>query len=215
MPLIQGKSQKSFEKNLKTEMHHGKPLAQSLAIAYAMKRKAQKKAHGGDVYPLEHEHEEHVKREHSDHYLEAEMAKDMEEEDLEEHKHHVAGHSSDNYSHGGSVKHHQANLSSHHSRHGGHLSHLAHGGDVVDRIMKKHHYSKGGMIANQGSAMKSHLAGGKLNEFDDLALRDTLESTQKDYGDHLGDTREEHDRADIVHRIMRSLRKKDRLPSPA
>src|SRR5260221_518246 len=42
MPLIKGKSQKSFVKNLKTEIHEGKPMKQSLAIAYAMKKKANK-----------------------------------------------------------------------------------------------------------------------------------------------------------------------------
>ena len=54
MPLIKGTSQKSFVKNLKTEMEHGKPQNQSLAIAYAMKRKAQKKkmAEGGDVQSI-------------------------------------------------------------------------------------------------------------------------------------------------------------------
>jgi hypothetical protein len=51
MPLSKGKSEKSFVKNLKTEMEHGKPQKQSLAIAYAMKRKAQRKkmADGGPV----------------------------------------------------------------------------------------------------------------------------------------------------------------------
>jgi hypothetical protein len=51
MPLIKGKSEKSFVKNMKTEMEHGKPQKQSLAIAYAMKRKAQRKkmADGGDT----------------------------------------------------------------------------------------------------------------------------------------------------------------------
>ncbi len=43
MPLIKGKSQKSFVKNLKTEIHAGKPMKQSLAIAYNMKRKAERK----------------------------------------------------------------------------------------------------------------------------------------------------------------------------
>src|SRR5271170_4534574 len=52
MPLIKGKSQKSFVKNLKTEMEAGKPQKQSLAIAYAMKRKAEhrkKMADGGSL----------------------------------------------------------------------------------------------------------------------------------------------------------------------
>lgn len=42
MPLIHGKSPASFSKNVATEMHEGKPLKQSLAIAYSMKRRAKK-----------------------------------------------------------------------------------------------------------------------------------------------------------------------------
>jgi len=50
MPLIKGKSAKSFSKNVETEMHEGKPLKQSLAIAYDVQRKARKKkAHGGMI----------------------------------------------------------------------------------------------------------------------------------------------------------------------
>lgn len=65
MPLINGKSKESFVNNMKTEMNAGKPKAQSLAIAYAMKRKAKKMAEGGFVeeetasgmepMPMEHE----------------------------------------------------------------------------------------------------------------------------------------------------------------
>lgn len=44
MPLVHGKSKKSFEKNVKTEIESGKPLKQSLAIAYDVQRKAKKKA---------------------------------------------------------------------------------------------------------------------------------------------------------------------------
>jgi hypothetical protein len=44
MPLIKGKSKKSFEKNVATEVESGKPLKQSLAIAYDIQRKAKKKA---------------------------------------------------------------------------------------------------------------------------------------------------------------------------
>lgn len=46
MPLFHGKSKSDFGHNVKTEMHEGKPLKQSLAIAYSLKRRA-KKAHGG------------------------------------------------------------------------------------------------------------------------------------------------------------------------
>jgi len=55
MPLMHGKSEKAFKHNVRTEMHHGKPQKQSLAIAYAMKRKS-KKAHGG--YISGHERDE-------------------------------------------------------------------------------------------------------------------------------------------------------------
>ena len=48
MPLMQGKSQKAFGHNVSAEMHAGKPQAQSLAIAYAVKRR-NKKAHGGMI----------------------------------------------------------------------------------------------------------------------------------------------------------------------
>jgi hypothetical protein len=52
MPLIQGKSDRAFSRNVATEMEHDKPLAQSLAIAYSMKRKAEQRdkyAYGGEV----------------------------------------------------------------------------------------------------------------------------------------------------------------------
>src|ERR1700676_1412181 len=52
MPLIKGKSPVSFGKNVRTEMNAGKPQKQALAIAYSMKRKAERhKAHGGSVLP--------------------------------------------------------------------------------------------------------------------------------------------------------------------
>ena len=56
MPLMHGKSEKAFKENVRTEMHHGRPQKQALAIAYAVKRKAQKKAHGG--YMSHHERDE-------------------------------------------------------------------------------------------------------------------------------------------------------------
>lgn len=46
MPLIKSKSKKAFSKNVETEMEHGKPQKQSIAIAYSMKKRA-KKARGG------------------------------------------------------------------------------------------------------------------------------------------------------------------------
>jgi hypothetical protein len=47
MPLDKGKSKQAFSNNVRTEMHEGKSQKQSLAIAYAMKRKG--KAQGGMV----------------------------------------------------------------------------------------------------------------------------------------------------------------------
>jgi hypothetical protein len=38
MPLMEGKSQRAFEHNLKAELKAGKPKRQALAIAYAKKR---------------------------------------------------------------------------------------------------------------------------------------------------------------------------------
>ena len=49
MPLKQGKSSRAFETNVKTELAHGKPLDQSLAISYAVKRKSPKKAAAGGL----------------------------------------------------------------------------------------------------------------------------------------------------------------------
>lgn len=54
MPLIQGKSPKSFSKNVGAEMDAGKPQKQALAIAYSIKRKNMaKKAMGGLIEPKE------------------------------------------------------------------------------------------------------------------------------------------------------------------
>jgi hypothetical protein len=43
MPLVKSKSKEAFEKNVKAELKSGKPLKQSLAIAYSEKRLATKK----------------------------------------------------------------------------------------------------------------------------------------------------------------------------
>ena len=39
MPLKHGKSEKSFKQNIKTEIAHGKPQKQAVAIALATERK--------------------------------------------------------------------------------------------------------------------------------------------------------------------------------
>ena len=91
----------------------------------------------------------------------------------------------------------------------------AHEMDMIDRIMKKrqHMYSEGGKVANSDEIE----AGFMPNEFDDLHLRDDLEEhyTGANSGDEIGNEREDHDRADIIARVLASRKKKDRLPHPA
>ena len=86
-------------------------------------------------------------------------------------------------------------------------------GGLVDKVMRKH-FSEGGVIANEGEDMLDHLDDGKPNEFDDLVLEggDEFHYTGANSGDEIGDEQEDHDRHDIVSRIMRSEAKKDRLP---
>jgi|TARA_R110000822_G_scaffold15725_7_gene53944 hypothetical protein len=43
MPLVKSKSPEAFRKNVKAEIAAGKPVKQSVAIAYAVKRAAQSK----------------------------------------------------------------------------------------------------------------------------------------------------------------------------
>ena len=43
MPLVKSKTPEAFRKNIKTEVKAGKPVKQAVAIAYAVKREAEKK----------------------------------------------------------------------------------------------------------------------------------------------------------------------------
>jgi len=43
MPLKRGTSKKTFSSNVRAEVRAGKPVKQAVAIAYAQKRKSQKK----------------------------------------------------------------------------------------------------------------------------------------------------------------------------
>lgn len=45
MPLIKSMTPKAMSKNIKKEIEAGKPQKQAVAIAYAVKREAEKKAH--------------------------------------------------------------------------------------------------------------------------------------------------------------------------
>ena len=44
MPLVKSASSKAFRQNVKTEMAHGKPQKQAVAIAYSTQREAAKKS---------------------------------------------------------------------------------------------------------------------------------------------------------------------------
>jgi hypothetical protein len=95
-------------------------------------------------------------------------------------------------------------------------------GGLINRVMaKRKMMSEGGKVANrdQGVSTESgdELLDLKGNEFDDLALRDDLESsyTGANSGDELGNDLEDEDRKDIVARILRSRAKRDKLPRPA
>lgn len=84
--------------------------------------------------------------------------------------------------------------------------------DMISRIMRKR-YSKGGMVANDTPPVADF----EENDFDDLALRDELESsyTGANSGDTLGNGREAEDEEDMIRRIMRSRAKGGVMPRPA
>lgn len=46
MPLVKSKSDKAFKQNIRAEVKAGKPVKQAVAIAYSVKREAEKKKSG-------------------------------------------------------------------------------------------------------------------------------------------------------------------------
>lgn len=234
MPLVKGKSEKSFVKNMKTEMEHGKPKNQSLAIAYAMKRKAQKKkmAQGGEVnedapnlpdaqsfqsgmrkathYASGGQIKDNYQPEHSETDPEYYSPASHEEGEMESgYVNHSGNDVEDNgpamHEDGKSLNQHMVDM---------HAETSMAEQDLVDRIMEMRsktfedeaRYSEGGKIANQEHGEDNNdLAGFSPNEFDDLVLRDDLESSygeDDNAGDNLGNKQEDEDRADLVDRIM-------------
>lgn len=87
--------------------------------------------------------------------------------------------------------------------------------DMVDRIMKRRAtgYSEGGKVSNDTSPMADF----EENQFDDLVKDDDLEQhyTGENSGDQVGNAQKEEDEKDVVARIMKSRRMRDRMPSPA
>ena len=192
MPLSHGKSKKAFEHNIKTEMEHGKPMKQSLAIAYSMKRKAaHKKAHGGEIH--HEELESGYLPEPKEHEIHNAAALHEDEKDINEHL--------------GPDSH---DLESHPL--------MAHGGDIVAKIMhKRKMMAHGGVVADEGEGDLEEMVDHDKNDFDYLSMGDLDDSTSNSGeadGDYDGDAREDHDRHDIVAKIMKA-RAKQHNPRPA
>jgi hypothetical protein len=164
----------------------------SMAIKYAMQKKAKKMADGG---PCD-EHGTHMcKMCHGGMYADGGFVEEEEESGYmprpEEHADHMYEHPVENQ--------------------GDHE-------DMVGRIMKKRmmhsqHYSEGGRVANDTPPDSEF----EPNQFDDLVKDDDLEEhyTGANSGDEIGNHQEDEDRRDIIARIMKSRRLKDRNPRPA
>lgn len=174
----------------------------NLAIAYAMKNKSKKMAMGG-----------FLKKEKASGYMEHEdndvkhnmPAIEEDDRDLNQHGDDEVGPQGTRMAKGGDISDGYQDED--------------HEMDMVSRIMKQRAmmYSEGGKVANSGEDELDKMADGKPNNFDDLSMRDDLESsyTGANSGDEIGNDQEDEDRRDIVSRIMASRRKRDRMPHPA
>lgn len=170
-------------------------MKSDLAIAYSMKRKARKMADGGPVQQQQKDKDSETlgKRIGYPGFSQGGVAGAEAEDDKE-----LNQHGEDDEGPDGAY---------------------SLGGMIVDKIMSKmgnktNSLSEGGKVAN--GSMTEGLAGMKPNEFDDLVLRDDLESSSDgaNNGDSIGNEQESSDREDMISRIMSSRAKKDRLPNP-
>lgn len=181
MPLIKSKSKKAMSKNIATEMHHGKPQKQAIAIAYAVRRKAMKhKAHGGEI---EQAMSEHAKEELKDlEKLEHEHEEMLSDKDLMEHE-----------------------AAEEEEKEG-----MAMGG-IADRIRRKRMMAKGGQVDLQHNADEhlnkedqlSFEAARKPTYYD----LSQVEEQPMDSNMHGHEMDDEHD-MDMVSRIRSKMRKK-------
>jgi hypothetical protein len=184
MPLLKGKSKKVFSHNVATEMEQGHPQKQSLAIAYSMRKKHA--ADGGEM--CAHGGPEHCAM---GCYAQGGDAKDWTPE-----------------------RGKKAMPNPKLMAEGGMLTDDGYqssedGLDMIGRIIARH-MSKGGRVANDTPIT----AGFKPNDFDDLAMRDDLESTYTgaNSGDEDGSELNQ-DEEDLISRVMR--KRKQRNPVPA
>lgn len=136
MPLIEGKSKKSFEKNIKTEIKHGKDPKQAVAIAYAVKRR--NAAHGGEM-------KKHVSQKES--------------VQCEKCGHHMAMGGDAAFAHGGKVHETEKQASKIGHEHTG-VAKLAHGGHLheTEKHVAKlgHEHSGVAKLAKGGMAHCAH-----------------------------------------------------------
>lgn len=231
MPLFKGKSKKAFSKNVEAEMDEGKPQKQSLAIAYSMAKRSGKKkmaegglmdalvkgltpgdsfskvkkAEGGMIHAKDSGFVDHEGNEIKHN------GPSISEDDRSLNQH---GELEEGPQGGGEGFHDESYMGHKNDPHDNYQSE-DHELDMLTRIMNKEKmYSQGGKVANGGDDDLDMMADGKPNNFDDLALRDDLESSYdgSNAGDHLGNDQEDSDRKDMVSRIMASERKKDKLP---
>lgn len=255
MPLEHGKSDKAFSHNVKAEMHAGKPQKQSLAIAYAMKRKA-KKAHGGEIHhegncahiaaggecrhmaeggemPPQPPPDRRQRVADSLHKAFGNYAEGGTIGDEDKESARIKALMPHPYSEGGAVEEDDRMLNQHgeyevgaegmdedNEHHAEKMYPHAEENqddheDMVGRIIKQRakHYSHGGQVANDTPIRADF----EDNQFDYLVKDDDLEQhyTGANSGDEIGNDQEDEDRRDIVHRIMKSRSKKDRMPRPA
>ena len=228
MPLMHGKSEKAFSHNVRAEMDAGKPQKQSLAIAYAMKRKGKKMAEGnlyaqGGGVHAEDDANEKMKGIHTAAYnggkrpgtsnVGSTLRMREIAADPQGGFHTLKG--AQNLLKTAKDEHHQV-LGEMRSMKKPNL--YAEGGlvddddgdlDMVGRIMAKRAcYSEGGRVANDDEP----IADSEEAQYDVLPEEDDLEFnyTGANSGDEDGGLSED----DMVDRIMMK-RKKDRMPRPA
>ncbi len=115
----------------------------------------------------------------------------------------------DAHKHGEETEHRVDNILRGGSKHKGHFYYMG----KVNEGPKKIKMSEGGMIANDTdfSADKEDA------EYDDLVKRDELEFSYdgENSGDEEGNEQVEEDEKDVVSQIMKSRKKKDKMPRPA
>ncbi len=88
--------------------------------------------------------------------------------------------------------------------------------DMVSQIMhKRKMMSEGGRVANDVG--EGEYADEEPNQFDDLVKDDHLEEhyTGKNSGDEDGDHEHDEEMHDMISEIMKSRKKKDKMPRPA